>query len=274
MNYYKRWIGDYGRKTGHLTLIQHGAYALLLDAFYASGKPLPADEPTLFRLLRAIEPEEQDAIRKVLDQFWKITGEGWINARALEEIQKATRYSAEQRQRAEKRWAKPEEDAGAHALADASADANAVPDAMPDGYRIDASHSHSHSHSHSQKPEPTPGHSLSTAPLDFPQVAIAQAEIYSHWTGLAPPLTRHRTISRSMADAIADKLNGGNYSVDDCKAAITRYAELVALKRGPGHNAWGLLEFLTAGDGVWFDKHVTPGYQGIPEAPESPEEGQ
>ena len=262
MNFWKRWIGDYGRKTGHLTLIQHGAYALLLDAFYASGKPLPTNEPTLFRLLRAIEPAEQVAIRTVLDQFWKITGAGWVNARALEEIEKAARYSAEQRQKAEKRWGKPEE----HASADANADASALPDAMPDGCPPDASHSRSHS-THSHKPEPTLEYPLSSGPHDFPQLAIA--EIYAHWTAHAPPLTRHRTISKSMADAITKKITGpSHYSADDCKKAITRYAELVALKRGPGHNAWGLLKFLTAGDGAWFDKHINPNYQGIPEKPE------
>ena len=34
MHYYKRNIGDYHKKAGRLSMIEHGAYTLLIDACY------------------------------------------------------------------------------------------------------------------------------------------------------------------------------------------------------------------------------------------------
>ena len=33
MNYYKRHIGDYAAKAGHLSPLEHGVYTLLIDAY-------------------------------------------------------------------------------------------------------------------------------------------------------------------------------------------------------------------------------------------------
>jgi len=38
MHYYKRNIGDYHKKAGRLTMLQHGAYTLLMDAIYDREK--------------------------------------------------------------------------------------------------------------------------------------------------------------------------------------------------------------------------------------------
>jgi len=34
MHYYKRNLGDYAKKAGRLTMLQHGAYTLLIDSCY------------------------------------------------------------------------------------------------------------------------------------------------------------------------------------------------------------------------------------------------
>ncbi|MDP5205468.1 YdaU family protein [Alishewanella sp. SMS9] len=44
MNYYKRHIGDYHKKAGRLSMLQHGAYTLLLDACYDREKFPTRDE--------------------------------------------------------------------------------------------------------------------------------------------------------------------------------------------------------------------------------------
>lgn len=92
MNYWKRWIGDYARKTAHLSLAEHGAYALLLDHYYANESPLPADHGALFRLCRAFDKREQSAVASVADAFFPVGPDGLRhNVRADEEIPKGTR---------------------------------------------------------------------------------------------------------------------------------------------------------------------------------------
>ena len=98
MNFYKHYIGDYQRDTGHLSLAEHGAYRLMLDAFYATGKPLPADKKALYRLLRAATAVERKAIDFVSAPFWEITSNGLINARAALEIEKAAKQAEINRQ--------------------------------------------------------------------------------------------------------------------------------------------------------------------------------
>lgn len=98
MNFYKHYIGDYQRDTGHLSLAEHGAYRLMLDAFYATGKPLPVDKKALYRLLRAATAVERKAIDFVSAQFWEITSSGLINRRAALEIEKAVKQAEINRQ--------------------------------------------------------------------------------------------------------------------------------------------------------------------------------
>lgn len=76
MNYWKRYPGDYSRDTGHLSLAEHGAYALLLDTYYATEAPLPANMTALHRLCRAMTAEERAAVESVADQFFKPGSDG------------------------------------------------------------------------------------------------------------------------------------------------------------------------------------------------------
>ncbi len=82
MNFYRRFIGDYSRDTGHLSLAHHGAYTLLLDAYYATEKPLPIDYVALYRIARAHGPAEQRAVREVADEFFPVSDGARRNKRA------------------------------------------------------------------------------------------------------------------------------------------------------------------------------------------------
>ncbi len=88
MNFFKFYIGDYQRDTAHLSIAEHGAYALMLQHYYATEKPLPSGR-LLHRMLRAQDKCERDAIDAVASQFWKETPEGLVNERADAEIRKA-----------------------------------------------------------------------------------------------------------------------------------------------------------------------------------------
>lgn len=90
MNYYERYMGDYQCDTAHLSLAEHGAYTLLLDVYYSTERGLPADEERLFRLCRAMTPEERQAVLSVAEQFFPIGDDGLRhNARADAEIARA-----------------------------------------------------------------------------------------------------------------------------------------------------------------------------------------
>ncbi len=85
MNFYKHHIGDYAKKTPHLSIVEHGAYLLMLHFYYGTEAPLPKGR-ALYRLLRADSKIDRDAIDSVCRQFWTETPTGFINGRADEEI--------------------------------------------------------------------------------------------------------------------------------------------------------------------------------------------
>lgn len=92
MNYYERYVGDFQRDTGHLSCAEIGVYDRLLDHYYAIEAPLPADNPSLCRIARAMEPFEQDAVRRIADEFFPVGDDGLRhNTRADREIHKAQR---------------------------------------------------------------------------------------------------------------------------------------------------------------------------------------
>lgn len=87
MNYYERHLGDYAKDTAHLTMIEHGAYGLLLDRYYGTEAGIPADQ--VHRVARARTKEEKSAVDVVLEEFFQLVDGLWINRRAEEEIAKA-----------------------------------------------------------------------------------------------------------------------------------------------------------------------------------------
>lgn len=91
MNYFELYPGDYLRDTAELTLAEHGAFLLLLSAYYATERAIPSDNPTLFRLVRAMTIDEQNAVTRVSELFFPISAVDGLrhNKRADEEIVKA-----------------------------------------------------------------------------------------------------------------------------------------------------------------------------------------
>lgn len=93
MNYYKRHIGDYAAATRHLSLLEHGAYCLMLDLYYTSERPLPADEKAVQRLVGARSKEEREAVSLLLHEFFTLSDDGWRQFRCDEEIAKKVEKS-------------------------------------------------------------------------------------------------------------------------------------------------------------------------------------
>lgn len=98
MNYYERHLGDYAKNAGHLSLLEHGAYTLLLDRYYTTEAPIPGDQ--VYRLTRARSNEEQQAVDAVLMEFFTQEVDGWRHSRCDAELAK---YLEKQAGKAEER---------------------------------------------------------------------------------------------------------------------------------------------------------------------------
>ncbi len=126
--WYAHNIAKYERKTAHLSMLQHGAYRLLLDHYYRTAAPLPAKLEQVHRICRAVAEEEQQAVAAVLDEFFELKGDGWHNQTADEELEKMAELSKKRSNSAKKRHASAADDhASEHAIEDANADAHAGP---------------------------------------------------------------------------------------------------------------------------------------------------
>ena len=104
--WYAFYVGDYVRDTAHLSMLEHGAYRLLLDHYYSSRAALPANALQLHRICRAFDDAERAAIDKVLHEFFILDDAGWHNDRADQEIARMASISTKRAEAANKRYKK------------------------------------------------------------------------------------------------------------------------------------------------------------------------
>jgi uncharacterized protein YdaU (DUF1376 family) len=105
MHYYQFNIGDYVSHTRHLSPIEDIAYRRLLDVYYQSERPLNSGIASVARQIGMKEYEQEVSL--VLNEFFKLIDDGWINSRAdkeiahykgkIEQASKAGKASAERR---------------------------------------------------------------------------------------------------------------------------------------------------------------------------------
>ena len=84
MHYYKRNIGDYHKKAGRLSILEHGAYTLLIDACYDRER-----FPTIGEAIDwawASTDEEKQAVESVLRRFFTLEDGVYVQGRIMEEI--------------------------------------------------------------------------------------------------------------------------------------------------------------------------------------------
>jgi uncharacterized protein YdaU (DUF1376 family) len=86
MNYYRRYVGDYLRDTARLSMLEHGAYNLLLDYYYGDERPLPLDKAELYSIVRAMNAADQKAVDKVLRLYFIAQADGFHQKRVDHEI--------------------------------------------------------------------------------------------------------------------------------------------------------------------------------------------
>ena len=108
MHYYQFNIGDYASHTRHLSPIEDIAYRRLLDLYYLHERPLNSGLTSVARQINLREYESE--VKSVLEEFFTLTDDGWINVRAdkeiahfrgkIEQASRAGRASAERRSNA------------------------------------------------------------------------------------------------------------------------------------------------------------------------------
>lgn len=86
MHYYQFNIKDYSFATIRMTLIEDLAFRRMLDLFYESELPLPLDKKKVSKLIGMVDHQEE--VESVLGDFWNETEHGFVNERALCEINK------------------------------------------------------------------------------------------------------------------------------------------------------------------------------------------
>src|SRR6266852_624393 len=98
------YIGDYLKRTMHLTTEQHGIYLLLIMACWCNSGLLPSDDLQLSAIVR-LPVAKWRAMKAVIAPFFSITDDGWQNKRVTEELANSVTITNE-RSEAGKRGAK------------------------------------------------------------------------------------------------------------------------------------------------------------------------
>lgn len=123
------WIGAYLADTMKLTTIQHGAYFLLLIAYWRERKPLEDNDDEL-RSITKLERAEWKRNRPVLEKFFRVADGVWWHKRVEQEIADADKRSKAASSKASKaaqaRWEQPEKDAPSIAPSIAKSNAQGV----------------------------------------------------------------------------------------------------------------------------------------------------
>jgi uncharacterized protein YdaU (DUF1376 family) len=129
VNYYRHHLGDYAKDTAGLSLLEHGAYRLLLDSYYSTERPIAKNHRSAYRICSANSPAERRAVDSVLRLFFTDTPDGYVNNRADAEIVKYQRLANKNRDSgrigAAIKWA-GERHSERHANVMANAIANAI----------------------------------------------------------------------------------------------------------------------------------------------------
>lgn len=106
MHYYQFNIGDYRRKTSHLSLLEHGIYRSLIDTYLLEQSALCGDVPALMRTHCIRTANEKNALNNVLNDFFTFENERFFNSRCEQIISSYIEKSDKARESANKRWEK------------------------------------------------------------------------------------------------------------------------------------------------------------------------
>jgi uncharacterized protein YdaU (DUF1376 family) len=143
------YIGDYLADTQLLTTEQHGAYLLLIMAYWKNQGPLPSDDAILMSVCK-MQPAKWKSLKPSVLKFFQVKG-GNISHKRIDKEIKATKEKREKaankaKAAAEARWTKDaSSNAQSNPPSNASSIAPSIPSSSPPGNaQSNASHNHNH----------------------------------------------------------------------------------------------------------------------------------
>lgn len=140
MNYYPFHIGDYAKKTRHLSWDEDMAYRRLMDVYYLKEGPLPSDKASIYRLVMASSKVQRAAVDVVLKEFFVLAEGGFSNDRCDEELSRWKEKEKKATSSANARWK------NADAMrTQCEGNANAM--------RSQCERNANHNHNHNQEPD-------------------------------------------------------------------------------------------------------------------------
>ena len=108
--YMKLYIGDYLGDTQHLSCLEHGAYMLLIMAYWQAGGPITSDPVVLRRITKTSLKEYKNWHENVLKMF-EVRGAMLVHKRIDLEIAKRQQVSIASTNAANTRWSERNADA-------------------------------------------------------------------------------------------------------------------------------------------------------------------
>lgn len=137
-HFYAWFPGDYARDTAHLSMVEDAAYRRLLDSYYMSGR-VSANAEVLPRVCRAITPDEQAAVLRVVNEFFEVRDGYLFHPKVERELARSRAISVKRaeagKRGAEKTNGKRSANAAANAAASDAANA-AASDAASDAASV------------------------------------------------------------------------------------------------------------------------------------------
>jgi len=141
--YMKLYIGDYLGDTQHLSALQHGAYLLLIMAYWQRKGPLPAEDDKLARIARCTDAEWMQCKSDALAFFEERDGLLYHN-RIEKELAEVGKVSSKRKSAAETKWSKSGKSIDIECISNANAEQ------MDNKSNANDMLSHIHSHSYIQ----------------------------------------------------------------------------------------------------------------------------
>lgn len=104
-NWIPFYVSDYLKDTMHLTTEQHGAYMLLIMAYWVNQGPLASDDETLMAITRQT-PAQWKKNKNTILRFFQHESDAIRHKRIEREIQDAIKRKKKGHTNAQKRWQK------------------------------------------------------------------------------------------------------------------------------------------------------------------------